>query len=218
MASKGMPRHICKQALLTLLLAFSGHATAGEVAEPQSYWMGTLQGDVPATIAHGHVIHVDALADLIAKSSPVLIDAAEQPRRPSSLAPDAVWKPVVHRNIAGSIWLPGIGQGGLDADRAHVFETRLAKLTHGDLDKPVVVYCHQHCWGSWNGAKRAISFGYRNVYWYPEGVEGWQDAGRDLVAAEAQSQLEKGQAQESQVQKGQVQEGKVQEEKVQNAQ
>lgn len=209
MPSKGLLQHVCKRPLLALLLVFSGHAVAGEIGEPQSYWMGTLRGDVPATIARGHVIHADALADLIARNSPVLIDAAEQPRRPASLAPDAVWKPVVHRDIAGSIWLPGIGQGGLDADRAHVFEMRLAALTHGDLDKPIVVYCHQHCWASWNGAKRAISFGYRNVYWYPEGIEGWQDAGRDLVAAEAQSQWEKGHAPQSQVQEGKAEKGQV---------
>jgi rhodanese-related sulfurtransferase len=26
---------------------------------------------------------------------------------------------------------------------------------------------------SWNAAKRALSLGYSNVAWYPEGTEGW---------------------------------------------
>jgi len=39
-----------------------------------------------------------------------------------------------------------------------------------------VLYCHQQCWLSWNGAKRAIQYGYRNVYWFPEGIEGWRKA------------------------------------------
>jgi PQQ-dependent catabolism-associated CXXCW motif protein len=176
-------RRISVTALMLISLT---RAHAGEVAEPQSYWTGQMQGDVPATIARGHVVHADSLADLIARASPVLIDATELPRRPPSLAPDAVWKPAVHRNIPGSLWLPGIGKGALDTDGVRVFEARLAALTHGDLDKAIVVYCHQHCWGSWNAAKRAISFGYRNVNWYPEGVEGWQDSGRDLVASTAE--------------------------------
>jgi PQQ-dependent catabolism-associated CXXCW motif protein len=173
--------------ITALTLAALTQAHAGEMAEPQSYWTGQMQGDVPATIAHGHVVHADSLADLITRDSPVLIDSAELPRRPPSLAPDAVWKPAVHRNIPGSIWLPGIGRGALDADGAHIFEARLAALTHGDLDKAIVVYCHQHCWSSWNAAKRAISFGYRNVNWYPEGVEGWQDSGRELVNSTAEN-------------------------------
>jgi len=35
-----------------------------------------------------------------------------------------------------------------------------------------VNYCHRNCWLSWNAAKRAISYGYRNVFWFPDGMEG----------------------------------------------
>ena len=27
---------------------------------------------------------------------------------------------------------------------------------------------------SWNAAKRALEYGYRSVYWLPEGTEGWE--------------------------------------------
>jgi 3-mercaptopyruvate sulfurtransferase SseA len=37
---------------------------------------------------------------------------------------------------------------------------------------------------SWNAAKRAPSYGYSNVAWYPEGTDGWQRA--DLPVAESQ--------------------------------
>jgi rhodanese-related sulfurtransferase len=37
---------------------------------------------------------------------------------------------------------------------------------------------------SWNAAKRGLSYGYRNVAWYPEGTEGWERA--SLPVAEAQ--------------------------------
>ena len=34
---------------------------------------------------------------------------------------------------------------------------------------------------SWNAAKRILSYGYRNVAWYPEGTDGWEFAGLPLA-------------------------------------
>ncbi len=34
---------------------------------------------------------------------------------------------------------------------------------------------------SWNAAKRAISWGYANVIWFPDGTEGWAEADLPLV-------------------------------------
>ena len=42
--------------------------------------------------------------------------------------------------------------------------------------KLLVIYCQANCWMSWNAAKRALSYGYPNVAWYPEGTDGWQRA------------------------------------------
>lgn len=167
-------------ALLVFFVVLTGVAAAGSVPEPESYWLGPMRGDVPATLAHGHVIHTQELADLLARSAPLLIDVAERPRRPEGLAAN-VWKPASHRDIPGSVWLPGVGLGVLDAAVLNSYQTRLAALADGDFGRAIVVYCHARCWGSWNAAKRAIAFGYRNIYWYPEGVEGWQDAGRELA-------------------------------------
>jgi hypothetical protein len=30
---------------------------------------------------------------------------------------------------------------------------------------------------SWNAAKRALALGYRSVHWYPDGTDGWGEAG-----------------------------------------
>ena len=30
---------------------------------------------------------------------------------------------------------------------------------------------------SWNAAKRALSWGYSNVAWYPDGTDGWRTPG-----------------------------------------
>ena len=46
-----------------------------------------------------------------------------------------------------------------------------------------MIYCLRDCWMSWNVAKRAISWGYSNVAWYPDGTDGWQDAGLPLSEA-----------------------------------
>jgi rhodanese-related sulfurtransferase len=37
---------------------------------------------------------------------------------------------------------------------------------------------------SWNAAKRAASWGYRRVYWYRDGTDGWEAAKLLLTEAE----------------------------------
>jgi PQQ-dependent catabolism-associated CXXCW motif protein len=169
-----------------LLLAFIGLAGA-QAPEPPHYWTGPMQGEVPATLTGGQVLHADALADRLRDRGLVLIDVGEPPHRPDNLAPDAIWKPIAHQNIAGSIWIPGVGAGMLDQALNDFFRERMRTLARGDLQRPLVFYCHRNCWGSWNAAKRAISFGYRNVIWYPDGIEGWQDAGRPLAESHAET-------------------------------
>lgn len=165
------------------MLLTAPSAIAADAPEPETYWTGPMRGDVPATLARGHVINTQALAELIAGGGALLIDVAERPHRPAGLPPDTLWKPAPHRDIAGSVWLPGVGAGAPEPALAQAFEARLAALAKGDFDRALVIYCHARCWGSWNAAKRAISFGYREVYWYPDGVEGWQEAGHDLAIA-----------------------------------
>jgi PQQ-dependent catabolism-associated CXXCW motif protein len=163
------------------LVVFAGAASA-EVQEPQGYRMGPLHGEVPATLTGAEVVHTPRLAELLHDGRAVLIDAASVPRRPENLAPEAIWKPVPHENIAGSIWIPAIGEGKIEKNVEAYFRERLGALTGNDLDRPVVFYCHPQCWASWNAAKRAISYGYRKIGWYPDGAEGWRDAGHALVA------------------------------------
>lgn len=176
-------RIVLRLAATVMLTALPGAAPA-EVAEPQGYWTGPMHGEVPATLSGARVLSTEVLAALIAQERPVLVDAADKPPRPDNLAPGAIWKPLPHENIAGSIWVPGIGTGQLAAELEAYFRERLHALTAGDLDKPIVFYCHPMCWASWNAAKRALSYGYRNVAWYPGGAEGWRDGGHALVTAD----------------------------------
>lgn len=162
---------------------FASYASA-EVPEPQGYWMGPLHGEVPATLSGARVVHAHDLALLLEHGNLVLIDAASAPRKPGNLPAGTIWKPVPHENIAASIWIPGIGEGTIEKNVEAYFRERVSMLTGNDLDRPLVFYCHPMCRASWNAAKRALTYGYRNIIWYPEGAEGWQDAGHPLAAAE----------------------------------
>jgi PQQ-dependent catabolism-associated CXXCW motif protein len=53
--------------------------------------------------------------------------------------------------------------------------------TKGNTAHPIVLFCLRDCWMSWNAAKRALSYGYTAVSWFPDGSDGWTDLGRPLV-------------------------------------
>ena len=51
---------------------------------------------------------------------------------------------------------------------------------------PLVFYCQRACWMSWNAARRAVALGYKQISWYPDGVDGWREAGLPLEPREAE--------------------------------
>ncbi len=77
-----------------------------------------------------------------------------------------------------------MGVGAVPANIDSFFRERLAAWTGNDFERPIVIYCHEKCWLGWNAAKRAISYGYHNVSWFPEGIEGWRATG--LATSELQ--------------------------------
>jgi PQQ-dependent catabolism-associated CXXCW motif protein len=139
---------------------------------------------VPATLEGATVLDTAGLAALIEAEAPILVDVLPKQRPAPGRNADMPWMERGREHIPGSVWLPNTGYGELPPDFAEYFETELAKLTDGDPDHPLVFYCDANCWMSWNAAKRAMEeLGYTNVYWYPEGVNGWQAAGLDLAEA-----------------------------------
>lgn len=156
------------------------------VPEPAGYRMDHYAAPVPATLEGATVVHTAALEKLLADARPVLIDVKPKARRPADRDARRLWIEPERRDIAGSAWLPGVGYGLLPDDLRAYFADSLRKLTGGDRTRPVVFYCDAHCWMSWNAAKRAVrELGYTQVYWYADGVEGWQAAGQKLVTATA---------------------------------
>ena len=173
-------------ALLAMLLCVAcADSPPQPVSEPAGFWTGPMQGVVPASIAGGRVVDTQQLAALM-QSRPVLVDVAMPIRRPDTI-PEGTWVPPPHHTLPGSVWLPGVGKGVVTPVVDMWYRARLQALTGGDLAKPIVVFCHPKCWGSWNAAKRAIQYGYTAVHWYPDGVEGWQDAGQSTTVVLAES-------------------------------
>lgn len=174
-------------ALLLLAIALAAHAN-DRVKEPDDFWRGPINSDVPATITGGKVIHADELEELLQRSKPLVIDVSNEEKRPPGLAPNALWLPLPQQVIPDSVWLPGAGDADIAPETDALFRKLLSQVTHDDRDHVVVIYCHERCWLSWNAAKRAIGYGYRNVHWFPEGIEGWRAAGNKTVAAKSLTQ------------------------------
>ncbi|MCS7268161.1 MAG: PQQ-dependent catabolism-associated CXXCW motif protein [Geminicoccaceae bacterium] len=158
-------------------------ASAG-VPEPEGYRLEDYRAPVPSALAGATVLDTAGLLALLAEEPVVLLDVMPAPRRPPGRGRDRPWLAPPRRHLPGSVWLPNVGLGEPPPSTSAWFAKRLAELTGGAKDRAIVVYCERDCWMSWNAAKRAVvEFGYRRVYWYPDGVQGWEEAGLPLVAA-----------------------------------
>jgi PQQ-dependent catabolism-associated CXXCW motif protein len=158
-----------RRALLVLVL--------GAMAAPPGYRMSDYRAPVPDTVPGGRTITTAQARALHEAGEAVWIDVLPAPRRPEGLPASSLWLPSPHRGIPGSLWLPGVGHGALAPDMEDWFLRKLGVATAGRADRAIVFYCLSDCWMSWNAAKRAAERGFRAVYWYPEGADGWDAAG-----------------------------------------
>ncbi|QXX74333.1 rhodanese-like domain-containing protein [Methylovirgula sp. HY1] len=154
---------------------FLAAAAPAPAPEPAGLWQGAMHGATPDRLKGATVLSTAALGALNDRLHPLLIDVAETEKKPASMAKDMPWMPT-HRSIPGAVWLANGGGGRTDPAFTDAFKARIATLAGNDMNRPIVVFCHPHCWGSWNAAKRLVTLGYHHVYWYPDGVEGWQSA------------------------------------------
>jgi PQQ-dependent catabolism-associated CXXCW motif protein len=161
------------RACARLLALFLASSAAAQVAEPQGLWSGAMRGETTTTLAGATLVDAEAVAGLREKGA-LLLDVAEAPKKPDKLSAATPWLPT-HVSIPGAIWLPGAGSGSPDPDFQTRFALRIAALTGGDKQKPIVVFCHPRCWGSWNAGKRLVMLGYTQVHWAPGGVEEWRE-------------------------------------------
>jgi PQQ-dependent catabolism-associated CXXCW motif protein len=176
-------------ALATLLLAtplaaaplVPSNAAAAPAPEPQGYRMDNFRSPVPATLKGAKALTADEAADLWNSNGTIFIDVYPQAPKPKNLPAGTFWRDPVHRSIEGAHWLPNVGYGALPDTIEAYFRSSLERLTKSDKTAPIVFFCLRNCWMSWNAAKRALAAGYRNVMWFRDGTDGWQELGYPLV-------------------------------------
>ncbi len=169
--------------VLSSVLTGIGPAAA-EVPEPSHYRMEDFRAPVPAALAGATVVSAETARALAEGGEVVLIDVMPRPPKPQGLKPGTIWRPRPRYNIPGSIWLPNTGYGALSDHVEGYFRDALARLTRNDKTQGILFYCLADCWMSWNAAKRAISYGYESVYWFPEGTDAWTALGLPTAKSE----------------------------------
>jgi PQQ-dependent catabolism-associated CXXCW motif protein len=89
-----------------------------------------------------------------------------------------------HANLPNSLWLANTGDGQLTPQWQRYLREHLRQASQGNTAWPLVFYCRSDCWLGWNAIKRAHHLGYRNLYWYRDGIDAWQQAGLPLIPAQ----------------------------------
>jgi PQQ-dependent catabolism-associated CXXCW motif protein len=169
--------------LAAFMVAAPAHAQQS-VAEPDGYRSENYRAPVPATLAGARVLTTAEAETIWRAGTGVFIDVLPRPPKPKNLPEGTVWRDKPRLNIPGSIWLPDTGYGIISAATEDYLKRTVERIAGGNNAALLVVYCQEDCWMSWNAAKRMLSFGYRNVAWYPSGTEGWERA--DLPVVESQ--------------------------------
>jgi PQQ-dependent catabolism-associated CXXCW motif protein len=164
--------------------AFLLASTSCHAEEQPAYRTSDYRSAVPATLAGAKVIDTEEAARIWRENLAILIDVLPRPVKPERLPAGTIWRDLVRRSVPGSAWLPNVGYGVLSSAVEQYFASRLHSLTGGDKARALVFFCERDCWMSWNAAKRAMALDYRNVCWFPDGTDGWQEAGLPLVEAQ----------------------------------
>ena len=144
-----------------------------EVPEPEEYRDEDYRAPVPDTLAGSTVVDAEAAHALWEKGGVAFIDVLPRAPKPDKLPEGTIWREKPRLSIPGAIWLPNVGYGRIADVTDAYFRAGLEKATGGDLARPVLFFCLEDCWMSWNAAKRALEYGYTDVYWLPEGTDGW---------------------------------------------
>lgn len=167
-----------------LLATASGRASdlsSFDNDEITGYRIQNYRSPVDRAVEGGTRVEI-ADVDRLRQDGALLIDV--MPQRGGFDPATGAWRIVDRREtIPGAVWLPNTGAGKLDGRTAAYLAGQLASLTQGDKAKPLIFFCMADCWMSWNAVKRATELGYRHVYWFADGTDGWNELDRPLVEA-----------------------------------
>lgn len=167
-------------------LAGSGPAEAAQDEDfdlETGYRVAHYRAPVPRTVPGGTAVEMEEIDRLVAAEGALLVDVmpSEGPGADPLTGDWRLAKP--HTSIAGSVWLADVGRGRIDARLESYFRDNLARLTGGDMTRPIVIFCQADCWMAWNAVQRAAKWGYSRLYWYRDGIDGWRDWERPLATA-----------------------------------
>jgi PQQ-dependent catabolism-associated CXXCW motif protein len=147
-------------------------AAVAQVPEPEGFRGEPYRAPVPATLAGAVVLDTPA-AHALWEEGAVFVDVLPRAPRPEGLPAGTIWRQAPRESVPGAVWLPNVGYAALAEVDDRYFREGLEAATAGDPERPVVFFCLDECWMSWNAAKRALGYGYTAVHWYPEGTDGW---------------------------------------------
>jgi PQQ-dependent catabolism-associated CXXCW motif protein len=165
------------------LATLAAYAQDPSPPEPEGYRNDDYRAPTPVTLKGARTIGTAEAEALWKRGDTVFVDVMPHAPRPANLPAGTIWRDKPRLNIPGSIWLPDTGYGALAAVTEDYLRAGIERATAGDREKTLVIYCLRDCWMSWNAAKRLVSWGYRNVAWYPDGVDGWQFVGLPVTDA-----------------------------------
>lgn len=151
-------------------------AAAQPVPEPAGYRTENYRAPVPAGLTGARTVDLAGLQALIAKEDVLLVDVMPAQPKPAIRPADAIWREPERDTIKGAVWLANMGYGRLPEAEENAFKEELLRRA-GSLNRPIVVFCEPDCWMSWNAAKRALGYGFRNIIWFPGGSAAWREAG-----------------------------------------
>lgn len=164
--------------LASLLVVYIVHAEA--LFDAEGYRSSQYRSPTPSSLEGVQIVDTPALQKLLAeRPGPRLIDVYRRPFVQDRFVEDAP-----HANLPGSLWLANAGDGNLGIPWQRYFAHYLDQASLGDMHQAFVFYCRSDCWLSWNAARRAHAMGYRQIYWYRDGVDAWEQAGLPLVPAQ----------------------------------
>ena len=181
-----MIRRIACSLAIAALATLAAHAQQ-IVVEPNDYRTEEYRAPTPPGLKGARVVTTPEAEAIWREKRGAFVDVMPRPPKPANLPPGTVWRDKPRHHIPGSIWLPDTGYGQLAAETDAYLRDGLTSASAGNRDAMLVIYCQANCWMSWNAAKRALSYGYTNIAWFPEGTDGWEQAGLPLVDAQPAS-------------------------------
>lgn len=154
------------------------------VDKETGFRMGRYRAPVPDTNPGTEVVDTSRAFELHKTGAVVFIDVFP-PRGLGADPLDGTWLTnETHETIENAVWLPEVGRGHVEQEHIDYFQRNLQLLTQQDKSVPLLFFCTADCWQSWNAARRALMWGYENIFWYPAGTDGWAEEGHSLVTAE----------------------------------